>query len=120
MTEILPVLSSIIGFKAARAVNRNRMAILLGGLVRSRSRLPAEVLPSYPAIMPVLLSQLQHAGPSRESGTTGRFHRIDVLVTQMVKVFGSSHRRWHVWAWAGVRKPPKHEPACDERGVMGI
>ena len=33
MTEILPIFSSIIGLKAARAVNRNRMAILLGALV---------------------------------------------------------------------------------------
>jgi hypothetical protein len=33
MTDILPILSSIIGLKAARAVNRNRMAILLGALV---------------------------------------------------------------------------------------
>jgi hypothetical protein len=33
MIKILPILSSIIGVKAARAVNRNRMAILLGTLV---------------------------------------------------------------------------------------
>jgi hypothetical protein len=33
MTEILPIFSSIIGLKAARAVNRNHMAILLGTLV---------------------------------------------------------------------------------------
>lgn len=33
MTEILPILGSIVGLKVARAVDHNRMAILLGALV---------------------------------------------------------------------------------------
>ena len=32
----------------------------------------------------------------------------------------AGHRRWPVRGWAGVRKPPKHEPAGRRCEVMGI
>jgi hypothetical protein len=50
---------------------------------------------------------------SKRSDANVRFRRrlMGRAMTGLVKVFGRRPSKVAVWAWAGVRKPPKHEPA---------